>query len=743
MAKNLGNLVLKVQMENKQLLGKLEQSEKRLKRFQSRTNKMASAFKDAFVNVMIPALTAFGALAGKTFADFEDQMLRVGAISGATSLEMAQLTERAREMGATTRYTASEAAQGLQFLSMAGLTAKESMEALDETLQLALISGVELGRAADILTNVMSGFQLQVEDLTHVNDVLAASITSSNQNLDEQAEALSKVAGIAPATQQSLEDMVAITQVLANQGIKAEESGTALKMMLTRLMKPTSSAVEILDKYGIAIQNADGTMRPLVQIMEDFEDKGVKQNEILEIFGQRAGPKFIAALAEGADKLKLMSAELKLSEGAAGNMAKQIDSGLKANVLELNSKVQDLMLAMGSEGGLGEVLNGVVESLKTVVDVIKDNAVPIMTVFATTWITMKAAFQVGIRFFGEVIDAVVGAVQIAITAFLGAVKVVATQVDKLSEKLSNLPFIGDKFQGGTDLAGKFEEATASANEFFNSLKTGFGGDDRTIDEIISGEIDIMNKRSEAAARARKEEEERRKSVQEGAQAEVELAESIDNTNQSLENNKTLLVDTKDATNDLKDAQNDLADYGFKTMEQSSKEFGTGMTKAMDEAARGMILNFQDIGDAFEQMGKRMLNTLAEVIYQQTVGNTIAEFGKSIFGTGGILNFGSLLSGARAEGGPVSAGGNYLVGEEGPELFVPNTGGTIIPADVTASLGSGSNTTIIQNISISPDVPSTTRRVILEQLPMIKEAAAAGVEQKVLRGGSYAKNIRGA
>ncbi|WP_231649543.1 hypothetical protein [Ralstonia syzygii] len=61
--------------------------------------------------------------------------------------------------------------------------------------------------------------------------------------------------------------------------------------------------------------------------------------------------------------------------------------------------------------------------------------------------------------------------------------------------------------------------------------------------------------------------------------------------------------------------------------------------------------------------------------------------------------GVFLSGARADGGSVDAGGLYLVGEEGPELFKPSGSGSIVP---NHALGGGGNVTV--NVIGAPSQP---------------------------------------
>jgi len=93
-----------------------------------------------------------------------------------------------------------------------------------------------------------------------------------------------------------------------------------------------------------------------------------------------------------------------------------------------------------------------------------------------------------------------------------------------------------------------------------------------------------------------------------------------------------------------------------------KEFARDLESAFKKWADGSKLDVKD-------MVRSMLADLATLAFRQ-----------SLQGLGNALlpGIGSLLDGARADGGPVSAGGMYLVGERGPELFAPGTSGQIVP-----------------------------------------------------------------
>src|SRR5699024_973425 len=124
---------------------------------------MTTTGRQLTAGVTAPILgIAAGAL--KVGMDFEEGMSKVQASSGATGDDMEQLEAQAREMGAETRYSATEAAEGMSYLAMAGFDTREIMETMPGLLDLAASANMDLGQAADIASNIISGFGMEAKE---------------------------------------------------------------------------------------------------------------------------------------------------------------------------------------------------------------------------------------------------------------------------------------------------------------------------------------------------------------------------------------------------------------------------------------------------------------------------------------------------------------------------------------------------------------------------------------------------
>lgn len=289
----------------------------------------------------------------KTFITFDDTMRAVGAVSGATAEEMEDLTKIAKEMGRTTKFTASQAGDGLRFMAMAGFEAKEAIDALPGVLNLAAAAGIDLGQSADIATNVLSGFGLQVEDLSQVNDVLVKTFTTSNSTLSELGEGFKLVGPIAKGVGADFEDLVGALGQLHNAGLKGTIAGTSLRGVISALMNPTAQETRLMaglqDRLGgvaLQVKDAEGKFIGFEKVLAQLEKAGFRGEEALALFGDRAGPGIAALLNVGSDALGDYIDSLRDVNGVTDEVANRMEEGLGGAVRRVKSAMEAVKLSI-------------------------------------------------------------------------------------------------------------------------------------------------------------------------------------------------------------------------------------------------------------------------------------------------------------------------------------------------------------------------------------------------------------
>ena len=313
-------------------LNKAERSMDKFGRNMQRTGKNLS------MKLTAP-LAALGAMSFNVFRDFELEMAKVKAVSGATADEFKALSDNAKELGRSTIFSAREVA-GLQLeFAKLGFTAKQITGVTEATLNLAQASGSDLARSAEVAGATLRGFGLDVSETGRVTDVMAKSFSTSSMDMESFAEGMKMVAPIAKSAGMSLEETTAMMSLLANAGVKGSMAGTQLRRIISELAttgKPTTEAIRDLAESGLTLVDA--------------------KDEV-----GRAAQGALTILAGSVDQINPMTEALKNSAGAAEEMADVMDMTAAGASKALGSAVEGLAIEFG--GLISVALTPVIKKL--------------------------------------------------------------------------------------------------------------------------------------------------------------------------------------------------------------------------------------------------------------------------------------------------------------------------------------------------------------------------------------------
>lgn len=204
--------------------------------------------------------------------NFEAQMSRVQAISGATAEEAGLLADKAKEMGESTVFSATESAQALEYMAMAGWKTDDMLSGLAGIMNLAAASGEDLAATSDIVTDALTAFGLTAADSTHFADVLAVASSNANTNVGMMGETFKYVAPVAGAMGYTVEDAAVAIGLMANSSIKASSAGTALRTLMTNMAKPTSDMADAMYYLGVSLTDDEGNMHSFMEVMDQLRD---------------------------------------------------------------------------------------------------------------------------------------------------------------------------------------------------------------------------------------------------------------------------------------------------------------------------------------------------------------------------------------------------------------------------------------------------------------------------------------
>ncbi|CFQ36784.1 phage tail tape measure protein [Yersinia bercovieri] len=314
--------------------------------------------------------------------EFDSQMSGTQAILGLNKndAKLAAIRQQARDIGGSTAFSPTDVARTQDTLARSGYDADAILAATEPTVNLSLASGVDIAEAADIVTNMQSAFNLPLDQIKRVSDVMAKGFTSSNTNLLELGEAMKYVAPIAEAAGASIEDTTALLGVLADNGIKGSMAGTSTSAVFSRLQAPVGKAPEALRELGIKTRDGKGNMLPVEKILKDINQSFKKnklgtaqQAEYLKvIFGEEAmkgAVKLVEAAGNG--KLAEKQSKLKNADGTAQAIATVKMNNLDGDLKNLSSAWEDLEIEVFEK---------------------QDSALRKLTLTATDWLINVAAW---------------------------------------------------------------------------------------------------------------------------------------------------------------------------------------------------------------------------------------------------------------------------------------------------------------------------------------------------------------
>lgn len=294
------------------------------------------------------ALIGAGTAAITVGANFEEGMSQVAAISGATGNDLQALTDKAKEMGAKTKYSATESAEAFSYMAMAGWKTEDMLGGIEGVMNLAAASGEDLASVSDIVTDAITAFGLSANDSTHFADVLAAASSNANTNVGMLGESFKYVAPIAGAMNYSVEDVSTALGLMANASVKGSMAGTSLKTALANMAAPTDAMAAVMEQYGISLENTDGSMKSLGEVIETLRENMGSLSETEQtaaastLFGKEAMAGMLAIInASPADYEKLTSA-INNADGASAQMAETMQDNLKGSVTILKSSLEGL-----------------------------------------------------------------------------------------------------------------------------------------------------------------------------------------------------------------------------------------------------------------------------------------------------------------------------------------------------------------------------------------------------------------
>lgn len=316
------------------------------------------------------AVVAFGAKSVKTGAEFDKAMSQVAATQGRTMDELrtdvgktstsfgdfkGNLEDFAKFLGKNTAFSASQAAEALNYMALAGYDTQKSMDMLPNVLNLAAAGSMDLAQASDMVTDAQSALGLSTKETEQLVDKLAKGSSKSNASVQQLGEAMLTIGGTAKQLKGGTTELTQALGLLADNGVKGAEGGTALRNILLNLTPKSKEAAKAMEQIGLQAYDAEGNMRPLKDVFGDL-NKGLEgmsdqqKSQILSKIFNKVDLKSVnALLATSADRWDELSTAIDGSKGAADAMAKTQLDNLNGDVTLLKSAFEGAQIAISEK----------------------------------------------------------------------------------------------------------------------------------------------------------------------------------------------------------------------------------------------------------------------------------------------------------------------------------------------------------------------------------------------------------
>jgi TP901 family phage tail tape measure protein len=302
----------------------------------ARATKRVEENKRALKNTQRELLVTMGKVAAasaavyKAFiqpaANVQAQFSNIQASANATAEEMAILENKAASAWRN-GFSQAQIAEVFGYMADAGWNAEKMAGGLDGILTVVRASGDDMYTVTSTMKNTIQAFGLSSSEAARVGDVLVATTRNSYTSLSELGDTFKYVAPVAASLGFAVEDTAHMTALLAENGIKGSQAGTALRATFTGLLGNTRTSANAMKALGVSTTNSDGSMRSLSDIAVDLRGAFANLTDAQQaqyaaaIAGQGGMSGLLAIVNTSEDDYNRLAEAISNSNGVASEMA--------------------------------------------------------------------------------------------------------------------------------------------------------------------------------------------------------------------------------------------------------------------------------------------------------------------------------------------------------------------------------------------------------------------------------------
>lgn len=310
------------------------------------------------------------ARAYKYSAGVQNEVWTASKIAGATIAEQREMLQLAKDVNEITPLTASDVASGQRYLAMAGNKFDAIKEMIGPASKLASIFTMPVGQkggVADLMTNIMSMYQIPMGEAARVTDDLYTAVTNANISLTDLAQSISYAGADMATAGVDLRQTAAAIGVLGDMGIQGSMAGTSLANMIRylqlSLVNQKKKGYNALADLGLSPDeffDAQGNLIDLYTIYQKFAKAAVDLPSRIEtptffnIFGVRGNRGMLPVLrdiASGRDKMGKILATYDQNLGAVNRLNEERLKTDAGAIDQFQSSLENLTVTAGAALG--------------------------------------------------------------------------------------------------------------------------------------------------------------------------------------------------------------------------------------------------------------------------------------------------------------------------------------------------------------------------------------------------------
>ena len=284
----------------------------------------------------------------------------IQAITASTTGQMEKIRKAVFDVGVNTRFATEEVADAAVVLGQAGLSTQEIASVLEHTATLASATGEDLKNTAGLMTSVLSIWNMNADQASHVADVFVTSANDTKATLDSLSYGIQYAGTSLAQLGVSFEEASAVMSASTNAGLKSSSMlGTGMRALATELTNQSKRMQDTLASLGLTFDDVDIQSLGLIKVLKNLKEAGFGATEAFAAFDRRAATYALAALSE-LDTAEKLTEEFNRSGAAAKANATQMAT-LESQLISL----QDI-IAKGLSSSfrvLTELLTGLLSGI--------------------------------------------------------------------------------------------------------------------------------------------------------------------------------------------------------------------------------------------------------------------------------------------------------------------------------------------------------------------------------------------